>query len=74
MITREEIKKVEILQKLEVEKSRLKDDYSKLRYNRLGLQDSYSTLYYNYEKFVKIAIKNKIRIINKKIKKLLEEN
>lgn len=74
MITQEEIKKVETLQKLEEEKIHLKNDYSNLRFNRLGLEGTYLTLYYNYEKFVKIAIKNKIRIVNKKIKKSLEEN
>ena len=74
MITREEIEKVEMLQKLRQEKAHLEADYINLRYSRLGLEDSFLTLHYNYKKYVKIAIKNKIRIINKKIKKLLEEN
>lgn len=74
MITREEIEKVEILQNLKQEKAYLEDDYDNLKFNRLGLEDSYLTLHYNYKKFVRIAIRNKIRIINKKIKKLLEEN
>lgn len=74
MITREEIEKVEMLQKLKQKKAHLENDYDNLRFNRLGLEDSYLTLYYDYKKYIKIVIKNKIRIINKKIKKLLEEN
>lgn len=63
-----------MLQKLKQEKAHLENDYDNLQFNRLGLEDSFLTLHYNYKKYVKIAIRNKIRIINKKIKKLLEEN
>ena len=71
MITREEIKKVEKLQKLQNEKWQLEKDYKEIIENDC-FSDVYGILIYKYKKYLKIVINNKIRIIDKKIKELVK--
>lgn len=71
MITKEEIEK---LQRLQYEKSLLKEDYNSIRLNGVDVRDSYLRFHYNYDKAVKIAIKSRIRIVEKKIDKLIQES
>lgn len=70
MITKEEIKKVEKLQELKRQKMDLKEDYRNISSEGIQVDTCrYARLNYrsNYIGILKIAIKNKIRIIDKKI-------
>jgi hypothetical protein len=75
MITREEIKKVEKLQKLEDQLDLLEKDLISIQL--YGVQsygmdiDRYGDrLNYDYSKYLKIVIKNRIRILKNKINTL----
>ncbi len=71
MITNEDIKEVEKLQKLQNGKCQLEKDYKEIIENYC-FSDVNGILIYKYEKYLKIVINNKIRIIDKKIKELVK--
>lgn len=76
MITDEEIKKFEKLQELEKRRKDLEKDYSNISKRSICLSSYFSgdiPLNIDYRKYLKVIIKNKIRKIDKQIKRLKEE-
>lgn len=76
MITKKEIKKVEKLQKIDRDIQCLKQDYRNVRHHCVCYTDGWDlaeNFNFNYDKVIKIAIKNKIRILEKKRVRLLKE-
>lgn len=74
MITKKEIKEVEKLQKIDRDIQCLKQDYKNVSCHHVGYGDGWGTSYFNfnYDKAIKIAIKNKIRILQKRRVRLLK--
>lgn len=75
MITKKEIEKVEKLQKIDRDIQCLKQDYSNVRHHCVCYAAGWyfaENFNFNYDKVIKIAIKNKIRILEKKRVRLLK--
>ena len=75
MISKEDIKKVEKLQKIDREIDLLKEDYRNIMLYGIGYREGYAIEFFNknYDKCLKIVIKNRIRILKKEREKLIKE-
>lgn len=76
MITREEIKKVEKLQKIENKIKQLKEDYKNIKYSSLCYYKGFGYYFLNgnYEKEMLSIIKHKILLFERKRKNYLKGN